>query len=196
MLKVRLGIFASGTGSNATRLIDYFKGNSNIEVAFVLTNKPNAPVVDKTIQRGVKLIKCTNVEIDQAHFLVQLCSNEKIDYIILAGFLRKIPSDLIYYFDQRIFNVHPSLLPKFGGAGMFGIHVHTAVKEAGEKESGITIHYVSEQFDEGQRIAQFITPIDSNDSVEQIQFKIHQLEQIYFPFVIEQEIMKKHRSAF
>lgn len=196
MLKVRLGIFASGTGSNATRLIDYFKGNTIFEVAFVLTNKPNAPVVEKTTQRGIKLITCTNFEIDQAHFLVQLCSNEKVDYIILAGFLRKIPSDLIHHFNQRIFNVHPSLLPKFGGAGMFGIHVHTAVKEAGEKESGITIHYVSEQFDEGQRIAQFFTPIDSNDSVEQIQSKIHQLEQIYFPFVIEQEIIKKQSSTF
>ena len=196
MLKVRLGIFASGTGSNAARLIDFFKGNSNIEVAFVLTNKPNAPVVDKTIQRGVKLIKCTNAEIDQTDYLVDLSKNEKVDYIILAGFLRKIPSDLIYFFDQRIFNLHPSLLPKFGGAGMFGIHVHTAVKETGEKESGITIHYVSEQFDEGQRIAQFITPIDSSDTVEQIQSKIHQLEQIYFPIVIEQEIMKKYSSNF
>ncbi len=196
MLKVRLGIFASGTGSNATRLIDYFKGNTIFEVAFVLTNKPNAPVVEKTTQRGIKLITCTNLEIDQAHFLVQLFSNEKVDYIILAGFLRKIPSDLIHHFNQRIFNVHPSLLPKFGGVGMFGIHVHTAVKEAGEKESGITIHYVSEQFDEGQRIAQFFTPIDSNDSVEQIQSKIHQLEQIYFPFVIEQEIIKKQSSTF
>lgn len=196
MLKVRLGIFASGTGSNAVRLIDYFKDHSIIEIAFVLTNKPNAPVVEKTIQRGVKLITCTNAEIDQTHFMVHLCSNEKVDYILLAGFLRKIPSDLIQHFNQRIFNVHPSLLPKFGGAGMYGLHVHTAVKDAGEKESGITIHYVSENFDEGQRIAQFIIPIDSNDTVEQIQTKIHQLEQIYFPFVIEQEIMKVHGSSF
>jgi len=196
MLKVRLGIFASGTGSNAVRLIDYFKDHSIIEIAFVLTNKPNAPVVEKTIQRGVKLITCTNAEIDQTHFMVHLCSNEKVDYILLAGFLRKIPSDLIQHFNQRIFNVHPSLLPKFGGAGMYGLHVHTAVKDAGEKESGITIHYVSENYDEGQRIAQFIIPIDSNDTVEQIQTKIHQLEQIYFPFVIEQEIMKVHGSSF
>jgi len=196
MLKVRLGIFASGTGSNAVRLIDYFKDHSIIEIAFVLTNKPNAPVVEKTIQRGVKLITCTNAEIDQTHFMVHLCSNEKVDYILLAGFLRKIPSDLIQRFNLRIFNVHPSLLPKFGGAGMYGLHVHTAVKDAGEKESGITIHYVSENFDEGQRIAQFIIPIDSNDTVEQIQTKIHQLEQIYFPFVIEQEIMKVHGSSF
>jgi phosphoribosylglycinamide formyltransferase-1 len=125
-----------------------------------------------------------------------LCKNEKVDYIVLAGFLRKITFDLIHYFDKHIINVHPSLLPKFGGAGMYGLHVHTAVKESGETESGITIHYVSENFDEGQRIAQFITPIDSNDTVEQIQSKIHQLEQIYFPFVIEQEIIKKHSSSF
>jgi phosphoribosylglycinamide formyltransferase-1 len=195
-MKFRLAIFASGTGSNAARLIDYFKGHPNFEVAFVLTNKPQAPVVNKTVQRNIKLIICTNQEIDQSHYLVELCKNEKVDYIVLAGFLRKIPFDLIHYFDKHIINVHPSLLPKFGGAGMYGLNVHTAVKESCETESGITIHYVSENFDEGQRIAQFITPIDSNDTVEQIQSKIHQLEQIYFPFVIEQEIIKKHSSSF
>jgi phosphoribosylglycinamide formyltransferase-1 len=119
-----------------------------------------------------------------------LCKNEKVDYIILAGFLRKIPADFIRYFDKHIINVHPSLLPKFGGSGMFGLNVHIAVKEAGETESGITIHYVSEHFDEGQRIAQFFTPIYSTDTIEQIQVKIQQLEQIYFPIVIEQEILK------
>lgn len=190
MMKFRLAIFASGTGSNAARLIDYFTGHPNFEVSFVLTNKPQAPVVNKTVQRGIKLISCTNQEIDQSFYLVDLCKNEKVDYIILAGFLRKIPADFIRYFDKHIINVHPSLLPKFGGSGMFGLNVHIAVKEAGETESGITIHYVSEHFDEGQRIAQFFTPIYSTDTIEQIQVKIQQLEQIYFPIVIEQEILK------
>jgi phosphoribosylglycinamide formyltransferase-1 len=189
-MKFRLAIFASGTGSNAARLIDYFTGHPNFEVSFVLTNKPQAPVVNKTVQRGIKLISCTNQEIDQSFYLVDLCKNEKVDYIILAGFLRKIPADFIRYFDKHIINVHPSLLPKFGGSGMFGLNVHIAVKEAGETESGITIHYVSEHFDEGQRIAQFFTPIYSTDTIEQIQVKIQQLEQIYFPIVIEQEILK------
>jgi phosphoribosylglycinamide formyltransferase-1 len=189
-MKFRLAIFASGTGSNAARLIDYFTGHPNFEVSFVLTNKPQAPVVNKTVQRGIKLISCTNQEIDQSFYLVDLCKNEKVDYIILAGFLRKIPADFIRYFDKHIINVHPSLLPKFGGSGMFGLNVHIAVKEAGETESGITIHYVSEHFDEGQRIAQFFTPIYSTDTIEQIQVKIQQLEQIYLPIVIEQEILK------
>jgi phosphoribosylglycinamide formyltransferase-1 len=189
-MKFRLAIFASGTGSNAARLIDYFTGHPNFEVSFVLTNKPQAPVVNKTVQRGIKLISCTNQEIDQSDYLVHLCKNEKVDYIVLAGFLRKIPADFIRYFDKHIINVHPSLLPKFGGSGMFGLNVHIAVKEAGETESGITIHYVSEHFDEGQRIAQFFTPIYSTDTIEQIQVKIQQLEQIYFPIVIEQEILK------
>lgn len=195
MMKFRLAIFASGTGSNAARLIDYFKDHPNFEVSFVLTNKPQAPVVNKTVQRGIKLISCTNQEIDQAYYLVDLCKNEKVDYIILAGFLRKITSELIFHFNQRIFNVHPSLLPKFGGAGMYGLNVHKAVKEAREIESGITIHYVSENFDEGQRIAQFMTSINEVDTVEQIQSKIHQLEQIYFPIIIEQEILKLHSST-
>lgn len=189
-MKFRLAIFASGTGSNAARLIDYFTGHPNFEVSFVLTNKPQAPVANKTVQRGIKLISCTNQEIDQSDYLVHLCKNEKVDYIVLAGFLRKIPADFIRYFDKHIINVHPSLLPKFGGSGMFGLNVHIAVKEAGETESGITIHYVSEHFDEGQRIAQFFTPIYSTDTIEQIQVKIQQLEQIYFPIVIEQEILK------
>jgi phosphoribosylglycinamide formyltransferase 1 len=188
-MKFRLAIFASGTGSNATRLIDYFKDHPNFEVSFVLTNKPQAPVVNKTIQRGIKLISCTNQEIDQSDYLVDLCKNEKVDFIILAGFLRKIPADFIRYFDKHIINVHPSLLPKFGGVGMYGLNVHKAVKESGEIESGITIHYVSENFDEGQRIAQFMITIDRNDTVEQIQSKIHHLEQVYFPFIIEQEIL-------
>ncbi len=190
MKKIRLGIFASGTGSNAARIIDYFKEKSAFEVSFVLTNKPQAPVVDKTIKRNIKLITCSNQELDLPNFLVELCSLNKIDYIILAGFLRKIPADLIHSYKQRIINVHPSLLPKFGGAGMYGLNVHTAVKQAGELESGITIHYVSENFDEGQRIAQFYTDINSSDTVDQIQAKIHQLEQIYFPMVIEQEILR------
>ena len=189
MMKFRLAIFASGTGSNASRLIDYFKGHPNFEVSFVLTNKPQAPVVNKTVQRGIKLISCTNQEIDQPDYLVNLCKNEKVDYIVLAGFLRKIPVDFIRYYDKHIINVHPSLLPKFGGAGMYGLNVHTAVKESGETESGITIHYVSENFDEGQRIAQLMTTIDRNDTIEQIQSKIHHLEQVYFPIIIEQEIL-------
>ena len=188
-MKFRLAIFASGTGSNAARLIDYFKDHPNFEVSFVLTNKPQAPVVNKTIQRGIKLISCTNQEIDQSDYLVDLCKNEKVDFIILAGFLRKIPADFIRYYDKHIINVHPSLLPKFGGVGMYGLNVHTAVKDTGETESGITIHYVSENFDEGQRIAQFMITIDRNDTVEQIQSKIHHLEQVYFPIIIEQEIL-------
>jgi phosphoribosylglycinamide formyltransferase-1 len=188
-MKFYLAIFASGTGSNAARLIDYFKGHPNLEVSFVLTNNSQALVVSKTVQRGIKLISCTNQELDQSNFLVDLCKNEKVDYIILAGFLRKIPVDFIQYFDKRIINVHPSLLPKFGGQGMYGLNVHTAVKESGETESGITIHYVSEHFDEGQRIAQFMTTIEKNDTVEQIQSKIHHLEQVYFPIIVEQEIL-------
>ncbi len=194
MKKVRIAIFASGTGSNAANMMDYFKNNDTVKIEFVLTNKQDAPVSEKTIERGVQLITCSNQEVDKLGFILGLCESKNIDFIILAGFLRKIPTDLIQRFKNKIINVHPSLLPKFGGVGMYGMHVHEAVKKAYETESGITIHYVSENFDEGQRIAQFFTSIQKSDTPQIIQHKIHLLEQMYFPFVIENEIKKFNES--
>ncbi len=188
MKPIKLALFASGTGSNAESIIRYFEHKSTVEVVFVLSNKVHAPIVEKATSLGVHVVVCSNQEVEDTSYLVQLCQAHQIDYIILAGFLRKIPDTLIQTYPEKIINIHPSLLPKYGGAGMYGLKVHQAVKEAGETESGITIHYVSEHFDEGQRIAQFYTTISETDSPDEIQQKIHQLERTYFPIVVEKEI--------
>jgi phosphoribosylglycinamide formyltransferase-1 len=187
-----LAIFASGNGSNAIKIIEYFESRkSNFAISFVLTNKPNAPVLDKLPSYSVPSIVCSNVDIDNPSFLLDICQSNDISHIILAGFLRKIPDLLIANYSNRIFNIHPSLLPKYGGFGMYGMHVHNAVKENMEKETGITIHYVSNEYDTGNSIAQFYTSISEYDSAEDIALKVHALEHTYFSLVIEQELMKQ-----
>ena len=189
MKPIKLALFASGTGSNAETIIKYFEHKTIVEIVFVLSNKAQAPIVAKAQSLGVKVIVCTNQEIEDQGFLVNLCKTYEIDYIILAGFLRKIPDELIAAFPEKIINIHPSLLPKYGGSGMYGVHVHQAVKDGNEKETGISIHYVSEEFDTGRIIAQFVVLIISEDTVESIQEKVHQLEHQHFAPTIEREIL-------
>lgn len=193
MNKVNVAIFASGNGTNALNLIDYFDNHSVIQVAFVFSNNPNAPVISKVKERNIKVIVSDNKTIESSDLLIEQLNLHSINYIILAGFLRKIPTDLIDQFNHRIINIHPSLLPKFGGAGMYGIHVHNAVKQANEKVSGITIHFVSAEFDKGQPIAQFYTSIKDSDTAIDIQQKVKLLEHMYFPFVIEKVILSNQK---
>ena len=185
MKPIKIALFASGTGSNAETIIRYFEHKPTVEVVFVLSNKAQAPIVTKAKSLGVDVIVCSNQEVESDVYLVQLCQNRDIDYIILAGFLRKIPDTLIAAYPEKIINIHPSLLPKYGGAGMYGRHVHAAVKAANEVETGITIHFVSEEFDKGRIIAQYKVALSSEDSIESIQEKVHQLEQQYFAETIE-----------
>lgn len=185
-----LALFASGTGSNALSIIQHFEGNPKVNVAFILCNKTTAPIVERAKSLHQRVILCTNAEVEQPHFLVNLCKENEIDLIILAGFLRKIPTNLILAYPEKIINIHPSLLPKFGGAGMYGAHVHQAVKDANEKETGISIHYVSEEFDTGRIIAQFSVLLNSQDTIVTIQEKVQKLEQIHFARIIEQEIVE------
>ncbi|NBP56004.1 phosphoribosylglycinamide formyltransferase [bacterium] len=189
MKPVKIALFASGTGSNAETIIRYFEHNSAIEIVFVLSNKAEAPIVNKAKSLGVRVLTCTNRDVENASYLLDLCKSEQIQYIILAGFLRKIPDTLIAAYPEKIFNIHPSLLPKYGGAGMYGKHVHQAVKEAGETETGITIHYVSEEFDSGRIIAHYSVLLTEEDTVDSIQEKVHQLEHRYFAKTIEREII-------
>lgn len=188
MAKIRLALFASGNGSNALKIMNHFSTHSTIEVGFLLSNKKDAPVVKATENKGVKVITLSNEEVANGSLLVETCIAEKIDLIILAGFLRKIPSQFTHHFSDKIINIHPALLPKHGGQGMYGKFVHEAVIKNKDSETGITIHYVNEHFDEGRIIAQFHCVVDSTDTVETIQGKIQQLEHAYFPFVIEQTI--------
>lgn len=191
MLKQRIGIFASGTGSNAVNLIQYFSHHEEIEIAFVLSNNRNAKVLESAKSLGIKTYCLSNQEVAVAENLINICREESINWIMLAGYLRKIPEGFIHAFPNKIVNLHPSLLPKFGGKGMYGMHVHRAVVEAKEKKTGITLHYVNEEFDKGEIIAQFSCDVLPEDSANDVAIKIHALEQQYVPVTIEQTILRK-----
>ncbi len=189
MGKLKLALFASGSGSNALKIMDHFASHHSIEVGFVLSNKKDAPIVEKASLKGVKVIVLTNEEVSDGTLLTEICQENNIDFIILAGYLRKIPLDLLANYSDKIINIHPALLPKYGGKGMYGHHVHEAVLKNNESETGITIHYVNENFDEGRMIAQFHCPVVESDDLASIQYKIQYLEHSYFSFVIEKTLI-------
>lgn len=189
MQKKRIAIFASGTGSNALNIIDHFKNHPKIEVGVVITNRKEAPVVENAKSKGVEVVCLDNNEVADAAVLNRICVERGIHYIVLAGYLRKIPAGFIHQYEERILNIHPALLPKYGGQGMYGDKVHEAIKLNNETETGITIHFVNEHFDEGRIIAQFHCPVFPEDSVESIRDKVQRLEHQHFPFVIEQTIL-------
>lgn len=189
MKKKRLAIFASGTGSNAINLIEYFTGHESIEIGFVLSNKKDAPVLASANQLCVETLSLSNSEVSSGQLLIELCEKHQIDYVILAGYLRLIPLEFIDAFSEGIINLHPSLLPNYGGKGMYGRNVHNAVLKNKEKESGITIHFVNQKFDDGRVIAQFRCPISSLDTLQDLEAKIRNLEQNYLPVVVEKTIL-------
>lgn len=188
MTKIKLALFASGNGSNALAIIRHFQHHSSIEVGFLLSNKSDAPIVEKAEALGIKVITLTNHEAANDVILLNLLEEHQINYVILAGYLRQIPSELTKFFSDRIINIHPSLLPKHGGKGMYGKFVHEKVISENDSESGITIHFVNENFDEGRYIAQFYCTVDAEDTIETLQKKINKLELDYFPVVIEKVV--------
>jgi phosphoribosylglycinamide formyltransferase-1 len=188
MAKQRLSLFISGKGTNAINLIHYFKDSIQIEVVAVLSTKENEKVETLCLDEGIAFDLFTQKKIEALE-LIQFCENYKTNWIILAGFLKKVPEEFVHYFPSKIINLHPALLPKFGGKGMYGMNVHNAVIEADEPQSGITIHYVNEEFDKGEIIVQFETKIDSNETAESLAEKIHDLEMNYFPGVIERIVL-------
>lgn len=198
MSKIRIALFASGNGSNALRIAAHFNGHQTIEVAFILSNNPQAKVIETAKQQGIQTLCVSNQQIEEGTELLSLCKQHQIDYVVLAGFLRKIPASLIQQFPERIFNIHPSLLPKFGGEGMYGMHVHRAVVANQERETGITIHWVDEEYDRGAILVQARCAITEEDSAEQVQQKVQSLEHAYFSLVIEQTILiqQRHVSVF
>lgn len=177
-------IFASGHGSNALNIIEHFKSNPEVEVKAVFCNNPNAEVISKVRNQNIEVILFNKKQLLQTDFVLNHLKDISPDLIILAGFLLKIPEHIIEYFPQNIVNIHPSLLPKYGGKGMYGDHVHRAVLKNNENESGISIHYVNAVYDDGQIIAQFKTPIDDNDDINSLKAKIKALEQKHFPKTI------------
>jgi len=184
-LKKRIAIFASGSGSNAQKILEYFKDHSSAEVSIILSNNPDAYVLQRADNFEIPTHVFDRDEFYHSDDVLNLLTNLQIDLIVLAGFLWLIPANLIQAFPDRIINIHPALLPSYGGKGMYGSHVHQAVLEAKESESGITIHYVNERFDEGKIIYQAKYKIEPNDTIELIQFKGQQLEHLHYPKVIE-----------
>ncbi len=180
----KIVLFASGSGSNAENIIRYFNPQGAIGFPAVVTNKASAYVHERAKQLGIPSYTFSKQEFEDGTVL-KLLQKESVDFIVLAGFLLKIPENLLQAYPNRIINIHPALLPKFGGKGMYGMHVHEAVLAAGEKESGITIHYVNENYDEGQIIFQAKCDILPTDSAEDVANKVHALEYKYFPKVIE-----------
>ena len=190
-----LAVFVSGSGTNCENIIRYFQDSDIARVALVISNKPDAYALVRAAKLNVPSTVLKKDELNNENILMPLMEKYNIDYVILAGFLLMAPPFLIKKYDHRIINIHPALLPKYGGKGMYGHHVHEAVKAAGEKETGITIHFVNEICDGGDIIRQFKTELNETDTIEDIEAKIHVLEQRWFPEVISETIQKHPTSC-
>ena len=186
----KIAIFASGAGSNAEKIITYLKDHSSIKVAVVVCNKPGAGVLDIAAANGLPTLIIEKERFFRGDSYLPELNQYGVGFIVLAGFLWKIPVALINAYPNRMINIHPALLPKYGGKGMYGMKVHEAVIAAGEKESGISIHYVNEHFDEGEIIFQAKCAIDENETPERLALKIHQLEHTYFPGLVEKTVLR------
>jgi phosphoribosylglycinamide formyltransferase-1 len=180
----KIAIFASGTGTNAENIARYFSDYENIQVEIILSNKKNAKVLEKAKKLNIEADFFTKEELKNDE-ITKLLLEKDIDLIVLAGFLWLIPKNLIQAFPDRIINIHPALLPKYGGKGMYGDRVHKEVIKNGEKESGITIHYVNERYDEGSIIFQAKCDVYETDNVDDLAQRVHKLEYQYYPAVIK-----------
>ena len=192
-MKKRIAIFASGSGSNAQKIMEHFKRHAEAEVVLILTNNPSAYVLQRADNFEIPSHIFTRQEFYDTDDVIRMLKTLQVDLIVLAGFLWLVPPDLLQAFPNKIINLHPALLPKYGGKGMYGDNVHKAILAANEEESGITIHFASEQFDEGEIIHQSKFKIEPGDNLEMVKFKGQQLEHQYFPKVIE-NLLKKMKS--
>lgn len=180
-----IAIFASGNGTNCENIIRYFNQSELARVTLVVCNNKKARVIERAEKLGVPVITVTKEEFTNSNTMLSVLRGKSISLVVLAGFMLLVPRYLTGAFNGKIINIHPSLLPKYGGKGMYGMHVHEAVKANKEKESGITIHYVNSDYDKGQIIRQYTTPLRDDDNAEDIARKVHALEYKYYPRVIE-----------
>jgi phosphoribosylglycinamide formyltransferase 1 len=187
----KVAIFVSGNGTNAQRIIEYFQGSHEVSIALILSNNPGAYVLERAKNAKIPSVCFTRKEFYESNFILDILTVQGISFIVLAGFLWLIPGYILHAYPGNIINIHPALLPSYGGKGMFGLHVHEAVIRSGDRESGITIHYVNERYDDGQIIFQAKCPVNPGDTPEILAARIHQLEYAYFPVVIESVILKK-----
>jgi phosphoribosylglycinamide formyltransferase-1 len=188
----RIAIFASGSGSNAQRIAEFFDGKGLLEISAIYCNNPGAYVLERAKTAGIPSVLFNRNDFYNSSFILNDLKSRNIDWIILAGFLWLIPESILKAYPQRVINIHPALLPAYGGKGMFGMKVHESVIAAGEKESGITIHYVNEHYDKGDIIFQARCPINKEDTPEILAAKIHELEYMHFPKVIQELIVLGH----
>ncbi|NQX85391.1 MAG: phosphoribosylglycinamide formyltransferase [Flavobacteriaceae bacterium] len=187
----RIVIFASGSGSNAENLVHFFQDNNQIEVVQILTNNPRAKVLDRAKCLQISALSFNRTAFIKTDDVLNIVKLQRPDLIVLAGFLWKIPEAFINAFPDKIINLHPALLPKFGGKGMYGMHVHEAVVAHKETETGITIHYVNAHYDEGATIFQAKCNVSPNDNASTVAQKIHQLEMEHLPKIVHQLLNKK-----
>lgn len=185
-----IAIFASGSGSNAENIFRYFQENDAVSIKLIVANKSDAYVLERARNLGIPSMVFLKDEWRTGENIIAVLKEYEIDFIVLAGFLLRIPEALLHTYPNKIINIHPALLPKYGGRGMYGDRVHQAVVAAGDTESGITIHYINEEYDEGEMIAQFKCPVTPQDTYETVAAKVHALEYEYFPKVIEKLLMQ------
>ena len=188
--QAKLAIFASGKGSNAEKIIQHFVNHNNIHISLIVSNKNNAGVLDIAKRSGIETLILEKKKFMESNDYVQYFKNQGITHIVLAGFLLKVPDNLIQTFNNKIINIHPALLPAYGGKGMYGEHVHQAVIQAGEKETGITIHLVDEEYDHGKTLFQAKVNVESNDTPGSLAEKVHRLEHEHYPAVIEKWVSR------
>ncbi len=181
-----LALFASGSGTNVQNIIEYFKKNTFINIECILSNRKDAYVLERAKEFNIRYFTFTREEFYNSNRVVEYLKRSEVNFLVLAGFLWLVPNNLIRQYPNRIINIHPALLPDYGGKGMYGMKVHEAVIANGEKESGITIHYVNERYDEGNIIFQAKCTIDPTDTPETLASKIHKLEYKHYPKIIEQ----------
>ena len=181
----KIAILASGSGSNAENIVNYFANNPTFEFPLIISNKSDAFVHQRAQKLNIHSFTFTKEEFAESTPVLELLKNYKIDNLVLAGFLLKVPNKIIGVYQNKIINIHPALLPKFGGKGMYGDKVHQAVVEAGETESGITIHYINEHYDEGNIIFQAKCEVLPTDTAEMVAEKVHKLEYQHYPAIIE-----------
>ena len=185
VMKKNIAIFASGSGSNTENIIRYFRENEAIQVSLVISNRSDAYVLERAHRLGVPCNVFPKEDWVAGDEILAVLQEYHIDFVVLAGFLVRVPDLLLHAYPNKIINIHPALLPKFGGKGMYGNRVHEAVVAAGEKKSGITIHYINERYDEGNIVFQAVCPVLPTDSPEDVAKKVHALEYEHFPRVIE-----------
>jgi phosphoribosylglycinamide formyltransferase-1 len=185
----RVAIFASGSGTNAENIVKYFHGKPRISISCICTNRSDAYVIERSKKLDIPIMVFSREDFYESGNVLNYLEQNTIDWIVLAGFLWLIPRNLIDRFPFRIINIHPALLPKYGGKGMYGDRVHKAVIENRDRQSGITIHYVNHEYDKGNIIFQATCPVSPSDTPETLATKVHQLEYEFFPKIIEKVVL-------